>query len=57
MVSLLAVPAFIVGTQAARSIGATSDDPYQAIMDRNVFDLRPMPIKEVDKGPPTPRRT
>jgi hypothetical protein len=52
--SLLVVLTLTAGTQAIHSFGATSDDPYRAIVDRNVFDLRPMPTKNVDTAPPAP---
>lgn len=52
--TLLSVLALTVGAQAIRSFGASSDDPYRAIVDRNVFDLRPMPEKTTPAPPPTP---
>jgi hypothetical protein len=55
MVVLLLVLALTAGTQATRTSGASSSDgPYRAIMDRNVFDLRPMPVKDNTAAAPTP---
>jgi hypothetical protein len=55
MVVLLSVLALTAGTQATRTSGASSSDgPYRAIMDRNVFDLRPMPAPASTLAQPTP---
>lgn len=51
IVSLLSVLALSVGI---RSSAASNDDPYRAIMDRNVFDLRPMPVAPINTAPATP---
>jgi hypothetical protein len=39
------------GMNAANSSGASGDGPYRAIVDRNIFDLRPPPV---NSGPVTP---
>ncbi len=54
IVSLLSVLALTMGTPAIRSSAASSDEPYRAIVDRNVFDLRPMPVNTGPATPPTP---
>jgi hypothetical protein len=51
IVSLLSVLALGVGI---RSSAASSDGPYRAIVDRNVFDLRPMPVAAINTAPATP---
>jgi len=38
----------------ANNSGSSSDGPYRAIVDRNVFDLRPVPPPTVNPGPATP---
>ena len=38
----------------ANNSGSSSDGPYRAIVDRNVFDLRPVPPPTVNQNPATP---
>jgi hypothetical protein len=38
----------------AESSGTSSDGPYRAIVDRNVFSLRPMPVASAQPAPSTP---
>jgi hypothetical protein len=42
------------GTVRANNSGSSSDGPYRAIVDRNVFDLRPVPPVTAPPGPVTP---
>jgi len=42
-------------SQAIAATPATGDNPYQVVVERNVFDLKPLiPPPKVDEPPPTP---
>ncbi|HXD00685.1 MAG TPA: hypothetical protein VN048_15190, partial [Verrucomicrobiae bacterium] len=49
---LVAGFALTMGSMAqANNSGSSSDGPYRAIVDRNVFDLRPVPPVTAPPGP------
>src|ERR1700722_8146204 len=52
---LVAGFALTMGSMAqANNSGSSSDGPYRALVDRNIFDLRPVPPAPVATGPATP---